>query len=274
MFFGALLPVCRTDSHPPCSRENYLGFELFIYWFIFMYLHIYLFSSLKLHKSTKVWKTCWIQKKSILLLRSSLYPHAKRPSFFVQHLCVSGRGESWGIHRLIPDRASVPVACSTSLQQSIWACECKCSNAMAGRISSVSATYQQQLADITPFILTMPYGWTVCGHFGVAILFSNKEAGVQFLKDVGPLLVKVACNACGCRMSWCIDSKRMDGFRWRCCRRTYSSVCSISTSVRHDSWFRHSNLTLMEVKILTYLLIYSCILQIHKRETCWIQNKS
>lgn len=109
----------------------------------------------------------------------------------------------------------------------------------------------QRTSSMTLFILSMPYGRVVFGQNGVAnklfltFVFSNKEAGVQFLKDVGLLHIEVACNTRGCHTSWCADSKCTDSFRWRCCRRTSSSVCSISTSVWHDSWFQQSNLTLM-----------------------------
>jgi hypothetical protein len=74
-------------------------------------------------------------------------------------------------------------------------------------ISSVSATYQQQLVATMPFILSVPYGRVVLGQNGVVnklflmFPFSNKEAGVQFLKDVGLLHRKVACNTRGCCMS-------------------------------------------------------------------------
>jgi hypothetical protein len=79
-------------------------------------------------------------------------------------------------------------------------CEHKCSKATAERINSASATYQQQLIDTPPFILSMPNGRAVRGQDGVAnklfltFLFSNKETGVQFLKDVGILHSKVARN--------------------------------------------------------------------------------
>jgi len=78
---------------------------------------------------------------------------------------------------------------------------------MAEWVSSVSVMYQQQLDDTTPFILSMPYGRAVRGQDGVAnklfltFLFGNKETGVQFLKDVGLLHSKVACNTRGCRTS-------------------------------------------------------------------------
>jgi hypothetical protein len=67
---------------------------------------------------------------------------------------------------------------------------------MAQRISSVIATYQQQLADMMPFILSMPYGWAVLGQDSVAnklfltLLFSNKEVGVEFLETWGSFMAR------------------------------------------------------------------------------------
>ena len=78
---------------------------------------------------------------------------------------------------------------------------------MAEWIGNVSATYQQQLVDTMPFVLSMPYGRLLLGQEVVAnklflvFLFSNKEAGVQFLKDVGLLHSRVGCNTHGCHMS-------------------------------------------------------------------------
>jgi hypothetical protein len=96
---------------------------------------------------------------------------------------------------------------------------------------------------------------------------------VQFLETWSSFKARWRIT-CGCHMSWCADFNRKDSFRWRCCRRMSSTVCSMSTSTRYDTWFQNSNLTVMEVMILIYLFIYLCILRIHKRQTCWIQNKS
>jgi hypothetical protein len=67
--------------------------------------------------------------------------------------------------------------------------------------------YQQQLLDVMPFILSIPYGQAVLGQDDVAnklfltLLFGNKEAGVQFLKDMGLLHGHMARNTCVCHMS-------------------------------------------------------------------------
>jgi hypothetical protein len=77
---------------------------------------------------------------------------------------------------------------------------------MAKWISSVIATYQQQLADAMPFILSMPYRQAVLGQDGNAnklfltFLFSNKEVGVQFLETWSSFKARWRIT-CGCHMS-------------------------------------------------------------------------
>jgi len=68
----------------------------------------------------------------------------------------------------------------------------------------------------------------------LAFLFSDREVGVQFLKDVGLIRSSVVCCKCWSQMSWCVDTNRKDGYRWRCRR-----ITSASTSIRHGSWLQH-----------------------------------
>jgi hypothetical protein len=86
-------------------------------------------------------------------------------------------------------------------------------------------------------------------------LFIDKDLGIQVLKDVRLVRSKVTCNTCGRDMKWCADPKRKDGLRWRCRRRNVV-VCSESKSVKHGSWFQHSNLTFQEVMFLTYDIVH------------------
>ena len=92
-----------------------------------------------------------------------------------------------------------------------------------------------------------------CGHWrdGVAkklflaFLFSDKEVGIQFLKDLGLLRSSVVCSVC-------VDAYVKDAFRWRCRKKISASQGNVSTSIRHGSWFTQSNLNFMEVLFLTY----------------------
>jgi hypothetical protein len=44
-------------------------------------------------------------------------------------------------------------------------------------------------------------------------LFSDKDLGIQFLKDVGLIRSKVPCNNCGRDMTWRVDPATTDGFK-------------------------------------------------------------
>jgi hypothetical protein len=131
---------------------------------------------------------------------------------------------------------------------------------MVDAISTVITEYQRRLINM-PYVPATTYGRAALGKDGVAnelfltFLFSDKEVGVQFLKDVGLLRSKVTCNTCGRDMTWNAERSRKDGFRWRCRRRTPASVCSTATSIRYGSWFQQSNLNFMEAMILTYDIV-------------------
>ena len=95
-----------------------------------------------------------------------------------------------------------------------------------------------------------------CVNAGFLIfLFSDKDMGIQFLKDVGLIRSKVPCNTCGRDMTWCADSTTSDGFRWRCRRKVAGAKCSQSKAIRHGSWFQQSRLTFQEVLHLTYDIV-------------------
>ena len=126
-------------------------------------------------------------------------------------------------------------------------------------ITSVISSYQRRLVDNPSIPYT--YGRAVLGKDGVAnkmfltFLCSNREVGVQLFKDVKFLRSKVVCETCNCDMSWCTYSYSKSGFSWRCRRKTSASVSTISTSTRHCLWFQQSNLTLMEVMLLTHGMV-------------------
>jgi len=71
----------------------------------------------------------------------------------------------------------------------------------------------------------------------LTFLFSDKDLGIQFLKDVGLIRIKVACNTCGRDITWCTDPTTADGFRWRFRRKVAEAKCSQSKAIRHGSWF-------------------------------------
>jgi hypothetical protein len=125
---------------------------------------------------------------------------------------------------------------------------------MADQVKCVISKYQQRLMEM-PFVPPSSFGRATLEDDGDANklflthLFIDKDLGIQFLKDVRLIRSKVTCNTCGRNMKWCAYPKRKDGYR-RCQRK--SVVRSESKSIKHGSWFQHSNLTFHEVLFLTY----------------------
>jgi hypothetical protein len=87
-------------------------------------------------------------------------------------------------------------------------------------------------------------------------LFTDHSMAIEFLKDIGLLRRTMHYNSCGRDMTWSVRSTVSDGFVWRCQRRVAGAACNQSTSIRHGSWFRLSRLTLQEIMLLTYDIIY------------------
>ena len=88
----------------------------------------------------------------------------------------------------------------------------------------------------------------------LTFLFGHQEMAIQFLKDVGHIPSRVQCNIYERDMTWTADLTRNDGFRWRCRRSVAGVRCRGTASFRHGSWFWLSNLTLLEIITMTYIL--------------------
>ena len=127
------------------------------------------------------------------------------------------------------------------------------------RVTYVIGTYQQRL-NSKQYVPFTTFGRATLGANGfanklfLAFLFSNPEVGIQLLKAVGLIWSRIVCCKCGFQMSWCVDTNRKVGFRWRCRRITSPSACSASMTIRHDSRFQQSNLNFIEVLFLTYIV--------------------
>ena len=136
----------------------------------------------------------------------------------------------------------------------------QCYSEMVEHIQQIIAQYQQRIAE-KPYVPIRSYGHSALGINGnvnrafLTFPFSNKDVGIQFLKDVSLIHSKVPCNACGREMKWCADPTSKDGFRWRCRRKVAEAKCSQSQGIRHGSWFQQSNLTFQEVLYLTYDIV-------------------
>jgi len=125
---------------------------------------------------------------------------------------------------------------------------------MVDEIKSVISTYQRHVMEM-PYVPKTSYGRASLGDDSEAnklfltFLFSDMDLGIQFLKDVGLLRSKVPCNTCGRDMNCCAEPKGR-------CRRRAAVTCSETKSIRHDSWFQQSKLTLQEVMYLTYDIVH------------------
>jgi hypothetical protein len=83
-------------------------------------------------------------------------------------------------------------------------------------------------------------------------LFSDQALTIQFLKDVGLIRSKVPWNTCGRDMTWCTEPNLPEGFRWQCWKKIAGAKCRGTVSIKHGSWFQQSNLTFLEILLITY----------------------
>jgi hypothetical protein len=111
--------------------------------------------------------------------------------------------------------------------------------------------YSKRYAPCTTFgRATLDYD-SVANMLFVAFLYNYPDVGVHIFKFVGLSESSMVCCECVSHMSWCVNTNRNDVYRWRCRRKTSSSVSSASTSIRYVSSFRQRNLNLMDVLFLT-----------------------
>jgi hypothetical protein len=93
--------------------------------------------------------------------------------------------------------------------------------------------------------------------------FCDKARAFRFLTDATLIRSQVLCDHCGRFMGLCAEPSSSEGFRWRCNTRSAGITCRRSLSIRDGSWFQQSNLTFLEILLLThkaYHLSYnSCI---------------
>ena len=105
--------------------------------------------------------------------------------------------------------------------------------------------YQRRIVKMS-YVPKRSYGHSVVGTncsvnmVFLTFMFSDKDLGIQFLKDVGLIRSKVRCNTCCHDMTSCADPTTNDGFRWRCRRKVAEAKCFQSKATRHGLWFQQS----------------------------------
>ena len=131
---------------------------------------------------------------------------------------------------------------------------------MVKHIQQIIFEYQQRIVEM-PYVPKRSYWHSALGINGgvnmvfLTFLFSDKDLGIRFLKDVGLISSKVPYNTCGRDMTWCAEPTTTDGFRWQCRRKVAEVKCSQSNAIRQGSWFQQSKLTFQEVLYLTHDIV-------------------
>jgi len=128
---------------------------------------------------------------------------------------------------------------------------------MVQLLEQIVARYEERMREMQ-MVPRLSYGRRLLRRDGapnrmfLTLLFTRHELAIEFLKDVGLIPSRVQCNICERDMTWTADPTRNDGFRWRCRRSVARVRCRGTASIRDGSWFRLSNLTLLEIISITY----------------------
>ena len=83
-------------------------------------------------------------------------------------------------------------------------------------------------------------------------ILCNKDRLIGWLVDEKLTANSRKCGHCNEMMKLVIANDRSDGFKWECRRQINGKRHRVEMSIRKDSWFEKSNLTLVEIVKLTY----------------------
>ena len=83
-------------------------------------------------------------------------------------------------------------------------------------------------------------------------MLCNKDRLIGWLMDEKLIAKSRKCGHCNEMMKLVIANDRSDGFKWECRRQINRKRHRVEISIRKDSWFEKSNLTLEEIVKLTY----------------------
>ena len=75
---------------------------------------------------------------------------------------------------------------------------------------------------------------------------SNKETLIEWLKEYGLLAQEVICQNCGESMNFTPCKDRLDGFKFEC-RGKGTKRHRLERSIRENTWFEKSNMTMEEI---------------------------
>ena len=75
----------------------------------------------------------------------------------------------------------------------------------------------------------------------------DMDTTFEWLKKEGLIAVERNCPKCGSKMAWVQCKDRSDGVKWECRRKVKGKGYCCEVSIRKDSWFEKSNMTLQEI---------------------------
>ncbi|KAG8182242.1 hypothetical protein JTE90_024175 [Oedothorax gibbosus] len=78
---------------------------------------------------------------------------------------------------------------------------------------------------------------------------------IPFLRELGLIKDHLKCPKCSADMKLKPERKISDNLVWICRNSENRKTCGCKRSLREDSWFRNSKMTLQEVFLLTYELV-------------------
>ncbi|KAL1122167.1 hypothetical protein AAG570_003572 [Ranatra chinensis] len=98
-------------------------------------------------------------------------------------------------------------------------------------------------------------GRKACTDF-LRALSADGDLMIRFLMESGLLKDRAVCRSCGRDMTLSKKAASTDGFIWYCGKRNQGRKCHKSVSVRDDTWFSNSRLSLAQILLLTCELLY------------------
>ena len=89
----------------------------------------------------------------------------------------------------------------------------------------------------------------------LALLTADKDRCIEWCKQHDLLVRSMKCpnQQCDNDLSWTRRSRVPDGYMWRCSKKS----CNGEVSIRHNSWFCGSHLSISKILALTYAWAHS-----------------
>lgn len=136
-------------------------------------------------------------------------------------------------------------------------------------ISAVVAHFQNEVMNLVNIQSTSP-NKIYLGKLGepsrafFLYLFMDKSLALRFLRTSHLIKSEMQCYKCGQQMELTLCEHVNDGERWECTNSLNTVVgdkniikqCKGNRSIRHNSWFMYSNLTLLEILLITYEILH------------------